>query len=287
MKETAGQHRGGVLPRNIASFAPVACLAGEGRVSMDIHLYLSLTPEALVASMLPPPEFGAYLATGTRKRSREQAIFFEVDSDLVKDHFPLATVQETCVPHPDGTPKHSVYISIYRVLERVPSEAMVSLWLTTRDGRALELEPMEPVPESHNNFHLYQELCPIRPMIVSSLGPVDFCQFITGSKTTIAVPKICFAELALGELADDPADGDIGDLPYRDIAHLRDCLRDLRTRRKITKTVNRIPNEQVFYRCVQGGFYVGDSHRVLRYPLPCVEAMERDHHKWWRSATKA
>jgi hypothetical protein len=237
--------------------------------------------------MLAPAEFGAYLATGTRKRSREQAIFFEVAPDLADDHFRLTAAREACVPHPDGSPKHSVYVSIYRVLEHMPLEAMKSLWLATRDGRTLELKPTESPAESRKDFHLYQELCPVHPMIVSSLCPVDFCRFITGSTTTMAVPKICFAELALGELADDPVGGRVGDLPYKDIAHLRDCMRDLRARRKITKTVNRIPSEQVLYRCVQGGFYVGDSHRVLHYPLPPVEVMERDHHKWWRSATKA
>ena len=33
---------------------------------MDIYLYLSLIPEALIASMLPPEEFGTYLAVGTK-----------------------------------------------------------------------------------------------------------------------------------------------------------------------------------------------------------------------------
>jgi len=44
---------------------------------MDMYLYLLLFPESLVASMLGPPEFGAYLATGTRKRAREQAMYFQ------------------------------------------------------------------------------------------------------------------------------------------------------------------------------------------------------------------
>lgn len=43
---------------------------------MKRYLYLSLLPEALIASMLPPEEFGNYLAVGTKKRTRGQAIFF-------------------------------------------------------------------------------------------------------------------------------------------------------------------------------------------------------------------
>ena len=36
----------------------------------NIHLYLSLIPEALIASMLTPEEFGVYYAVGTANKSR-------------------------------------------------------------------------------------------------------------------------------------------------------------------------------------------------------------------------
>ena len=41
---------------------------------MGTYLYLSLTPESLVASMLPPSEFGAYMAIGTQKQTNGQAM---------------------------------------------------------------------------------------------------------------------------------------------------------------------------------------------------------------------
>ncbi len=44
---------------------------------MTVHLYLSMLPEALIASMLSPEEFGIYYAVGSQKKSRGQAIFFE------------------------------------------------------------------------------------------------------------------------------------------------------------------------------------------------------------------
>lgn len=42
---------------------------------MAIHLYLSLLPEALIASMLSPEDFGTYYAVGSAKKSRGQAMF--------------------------------------------------------------------------------------------------------------------------------------------------------------------------------------------------------------------
>lgn len=44
---------------------------------MNKFFYLSVLPEALIASMLPPKDFGEYMATGTRKKTQGQAIFLK------------------------------------------------------------------------------------------------------------------------------------------------------------------------------------------------------------------
>ena len=43
---------------------------------MDVHLYFSLIPEALIASNLPPEKFGQYYATGSGYKSKGQSLFF-------------------------------------------------------------------------------------------------------------------------------------------------------------------------------------------------------------------
>jgi len=40
---------------------------------MAVHLYLSTIPEALIASMLTPLDFGVYYAVGMEKKSHGQA----------------------------------------------------------------------------------------------------------------------------------------------------------------------------------------------------------------------
>ncbi len=104
-----------------------------------MYLYLSLIPEALIASMLAPEEFGSYLAVGTKKRTLGQAMFFTVEGLEGSEAFDLKEAQRRCVPHPSGEPKHSVYLSIYRVLERVPVAALRDLHMVTPDGRVLAL----------------------------------------------------------------------------------------------------------------------------------------------------
>jgi len=249
------------------------------------HLYLSLIPEALIASMLEPDDFGLYFAIGSAKRSRGQAVFFSVDRDkLPAASFPLGDVDARCVPHEDGTPKTSIYLSIYRVLERIPREALTALHLATDDGRVLTLAPQQFVPDGEDRTHLYQEFCPVGPRVVSRLHPGEFAHFITDATQPIHVPRIAFAELTLGNLKNDPESTEIDNLPYPNIGHLRDCLRELRAGGSPTKTVLRQMTHEVLFRTIRNGFFVGDSAGITAYPFPDRDALEREHLAWWRSA---
>ena len=67
-----------------------------------------MLPEALIASMLTPEEFGVYYAVGAMKKTRGQAVFFEIDPDFRHDFFRIEEAIEHCVPHEDGSPKRSV-----------------------------------------------------------------------------------------------------------------------------------------------------------------------------------
>jgi len=77
---------------------------------MRTYLYLSMTPESLVASQLPPEEFGAYMAVGTRKSAHGQVIFFDLQEGFQSDQFDLAYTAEHCIPHANGQAKHSLYL---------------------------------------------------------------------------------------------------------------------------------------------------------------------------------
>lgn len=256
---------------------------------MTTYLYLSLIPQALIASMLPPEEFGLYFAVGSANRSRGQAVFFSVDRDKIADAgFPLAEAEARCVPHPDGSPKTSVYVSIYRALERVPRDAMTALHLTTDDGRVLTLNPAPFEPDEEDRAHLYQELSPVNPRVVSRLDPAEFAQIITDPAEPVSVPRIVFSELTLGNLKADPDSPHVDNLPYPNIGHLRDCLRELAADpSKPTKMVLRQLTQEMLFRTVRNGFFVGDQSGITAFPMPTVDVLEREHHAWWRSAQSA
>jgi hypothetical protein len=252
---------------------------------MKIYLYLSLNPEALVASHLPPEEFGAYLAVGTQKYSRGQAMFFEVNPDLQSDYPPFQEIARRCLPHLDGSPRRSTYLAIYRVLEYVPVTALGRLHLVTHDGRVLSLSSAALAPTVDRCFHLYQEFCPVTPRVVSTLDAAEFCARLTDPTQPVTVPKIAFAELALGKLATDIESTEVGNLPYSGLQHLRDCLRELnRKPGKPTKVTVRNVRDDVLYRTIQGGLYVGQGRELKYYPMPSAAELDSEHHEWWRSA---
>jgi len=252
---------------------------------MKTYLYLSLIPESLVASMLPPEDFGNYYAVGTKKRTRGQAIFFELDPNFKSDYFPLSDIEKKCVPHPDGNPKASVYLSIYRTLEHVPITALRKLYLVTDDGRVLGLEKREYQRETEKELHLYQQLAPVNPRIASNLCPIDFCRFVTDTSHPVSVPKLVFVELVLNGLATDPIHASSDNLPYPNIDHMRDCLVGLQEHpEKPTKTVIRYMQGDILYRTIKNGFFVGDQQDFFYYPMPSKEELEAKHFAWWRSA---
>ncbi|RLD09943.1 MAG: hypothetical protein DRI44_07290 [Chlamydiae bacterium] len=90
-----------------------------------------MIPESLIMSMLPPVEFGQYLSVGTSKRTHSPAIYFDIKDDFENEYFDLINAAEQCVPHSDGMVKHSIYVSIYRVLEHISVEMINNLYVTT------------------------------------------------------------------------------------------------------------------------------------------------------------
>jgi len=142
------------------------------------HLYASLIPEALIVSMLPPEEFGAYYACGTTKRSREQAIFFELDPAFRQPFFRLEDGLLRCVPHEDGSPKRSIYVSVYRVLEHISLQAIQKLYLVTQDGRSLALEPSTTIPADGNGVR-----CRLSPLLSSNWASWPAIQSVGTSRT--------------------------------------------------------------------------------------------------------
>ncbi len=253
---------------------------------MKTHLYLIGSRfEALVASHLEPEEFGIYMAVGTKKLASGRVIFFEIDPAQAGDHFPVSDLEARLTPRPDGSPKRSKYISVYRAMEFVPLAAYRKLYLTTPDGRVLALDqsPYDAAKEEQGPA-MYQELCPLIPLVVSRLPPAQFCRYMTDPSNPVGAPRLFFADLRIDR---DDKGRLRGDLPYSDRMHIEDCLRELAGQGgKSTKTVSRTPRTQGFFRVIRRGFFIGDQTGMRFYRFPAEEELEISHHAWWHSADR-
>jgi hypothetical protein len=253
---------------------------------MQNYLYLSLIPEALILSQLPPDQFGRYLATGSKRQIEGPAIFFTVDQSADLSGFRLAEASARCVSHPDGRPRHSVYVAIHDVLQRMPLAALQRVHLTTPSGLTLTLEPSAWTDRGNGEaFYLYQELGPVYPRVAAQANPADFCALVTDSAELISLPRVAFIDLKLGGLAYTPERTDLPPVPYQHLDHIRDCLRDLAGKpdRK-TKIVNRGLRPDILFYLIRSGVYVGGEGELRYFPLPDEDELEEKHHLWWHSA---
>ncbi|MBN2432630.1 MAG: hypothetical protein JXQ27_14235 [Acidobacteria bacterium] len=253
---------------------------------MKTYLYLSIFPEALVASMLEPEEFAVYFAVGDKKQSHGQAILFEVDRvGLPADCLNLSLIDERCIPHEDNEPKRSVYLSIYRALEHVPIANLKNGYLVTDDGRVLELTRTDFPADEAQQLHLYQELCPRTSRAVSLLSPPQFGRHVTDQTQPISVPRIVYTELILDGLEEDPIHAPGDNIPFTDMEHLRDCLYRMQENpRQPVKTVIRFMRGSLLFRTIKNGLFVSDQTDFAYYPLPSIQELATKHYAWWRSA---
>ena len=104
-----------------------------------------------------------------------------------------------CTEHRDGTPRRSAYVSIYRVLERVPLSALGDLHLATKDGLVLTLQQGQYQPQTDRERFMYQEVCPVGPRVVSTLEPREFCQYVTHVRQPTVHAQDRFCGHAIGQ----------------------------------------------------------------------------------------
>lgn len=251
---------------------------------MKTHYYLSFSPiEALIASQLEPVEFGRYMAIGTKRGSFEPIMFIEIEGEF-GDDFDWQYARDRCVQHENGEPKHSLWLRVYRVLEHIPTQRMGTMFLTTADGRTLALEKGSTTPITTRSFHVYQELTPLTPLVVSALPPTDFVAYMTDPNNHVSVPRMIFADLKVIDFDNLSETGNIGGAYDRNLEHLRQCVEDVTTKSdKQFKNVERSVNS-FSYQIIGDGVFVGDQQDTVMYPMPELSVIRRDHYDWGRSA---
>lgn len=251
---------------------------------MQTHFYLSVSPiEALIASQLEPEQFGQYMAIGSKNGSYERIMFIELAGEF-GNYFDWAYANERCVQHESGEPKHSVWISVYRVLEHVPLTAMGAMYLTTKDGRSLRIDSTSDVRFPTREFYVYQELAPLTPLVVSSLDPISFARYMTDPVNKVSVPRVVFSDLKVVDFDNPMRTGNIGATYDKNLEHLKACVVSVKSSPdKPNKNVERSVSS-FSYQIIRDGIYIGDGERILTYPMPITDDIRQKNYDWGRSA---
>ncbi len=254
-------------------------------MNSPIHYYMTIFPlEALIASQLDPSQFGIYMATGSKKGTAERLIFIELKEEF-DGPFDWAYAHKHCVHHANGDPKHSKYLSVYRVLENVPLNYLGSLYLTTIDGRVLELVRGDPPAAPNKTYYLYQELCPIQPLVVSNQKPAAFGAGLCDQTNKVSVPKIAFADCKTPDLNDMENTGNIGTTFSRRRAHLLDCIASVSgTDAKPAKTFDRSHIASFTFQLINSGIYISGNEGIAFWAMLTVDELKRNHYDWGQSA---
>ena len=95
---------------------------------------------ALVASNLPPEEFGRHYTVGSSRYYHGQVIFAQIQDDYRHDYFQIDELLEEVVPNQAGRPKRTKFISCYRVLEHIDLSSFLDLYITSVSGKVLRLQ---------------------------------------------------------------------------------------------------------------------------------------------------
>ena len=250
----------------------------------SIHYYMIFPTEALIASMLTPDQFGIYMAMGSKRGSHERLVFVEIDEEFPSD-FDWEYARIHTVPHKDGRPKHSVYLAAYRVLERVPFDRLGTLYLTTSGGLTLPLQKgVFPNNFPKTPYYLYQDLCPVQPLVISAMPPDAYGIYMVSSDCKISLPAICYCDLRVLDPSDSVDTGNLGPIYHRNPGHLEDCIMAVTERGKLSKTLARTFAGSFTYQIVKSGFAFVNPEARVWYAMPTFEKLTAQNYDWARSA---
>jgi hypothetical protein len=255
------------------------------------HLYLILFPnEALVASQLTPEEFGKHYSTGSPRHFNGKVIFVQVNINYRHEYFQIDEYLKNTESGIPGRPKRTKFVKSYRVLEHVDLAAFEKLYLVTTEGGVLGLDKADPpvVDESQGRVRLYQEICPLRLLVASTLTPNQFGHYITEETWSKGAPKIFFTQYDIDVAAtvenNEVRAYNMGPLPNVNPTNLPTALRELQEDpAKRTKTVSLNPNlDFMSYKTIKHGFWFSDGPHTMFYRMPGMDELHNKHYSWWR-----
>jgi hypothetical protein len=255
------------------------------------HLYAIIYPKsALVASHYLPEQFAEHYISGSSRYYEGKLVFLELDTTFRNPWFDIEKGFKELIPHTDGRPKATRFISCYRILEHISFEAMKNLYLTTPDGACLELrQTQHELPDECSHIRIYSEIDPLGMMVLSRESYFDFGKYITDPENPKSAPQVCYtqlhfdAESFLSDFSSNPLIP--SSIPGVHPAKLRNAINDLQKRTwKRTKGLNL---ENLLYKIpwslIRHGFMFASQDDYRFYKMPDTDEIEIQNLRFWRN----
>lgn len=260
-------------------------------MNYDSHLYQVLSPNpALVASQLEPQTFAKYYTSGSTRYHSGKIVFAEIDLTFRHPFFNIADGLEALIPHKDGRPKATRFISSYRVLEHIDLSAIQRLYLTTEEGFAIALEPAAYEREHQPGYlRTFVEITPLKMLVLSRCNFPEFGHQITDPHFPKSAPKQFYTqiELDIDDFLKDFEERPTMQSPISGLhpAKLRDAILEMRTKpEKLGKGLSLASMfDNVSYRSIRHGFMFASQQETKFFPMPSDEEINVANPRFWRT----
>jgi len=245
---------------------------------------------ALVASNLPPTEFGRHYTVGSSRYYHGQVIFAQIDDNFRNEFFPIDRLLKEVVPNEAGRPKRTKFIATYRVLEHIDLSAFMDLYVTSVAGQVLRLE-QKPYERAHKSgfIRTYQEICPFSAIVLSHMAPPEFGHYITDPEQPKAAPKVMFTQIDftiddfLAQLESNPFH--TSPIPNVHPHKLKEQILEIQGNpNKATKAISLDSVlGRISFLKLRTGFWIASQEGEIFYPIPDHETLKKDHAEFVRS----
>jgi hypothetical protein len=254
------------------------------------HLYQILYPnQGLIASQLGPQDFARHYLVGSVRHYNGKLVFAEIDPDFRNPYFAIDEAFAATVPHADGSPKRTKFISSYRVLEHMDFDSILKLYLANSEAQVLELSP-GVYDKTHQPGFLrtYAEIAPLSMLVISPMNMPDFGTFITEPGNPKGAPKLFYAQIELNteEFLTTFEQNPFAQAPFSFLhpSKLRDAI--LGMEKEPTKSTKGLslfcPLDQISFKKIRHGFMFASPHRYKFFPMPSMQEIEAKNFKFWQ-----
>lgn len=255
------------------------------------HLYMICHPNpALVASQYEPEKFSRHYSAGSTRYYDGKVLFAEIDINFRDPYFEIDKGLEQLIPHEDGRPKATKFISTYRVLEHIDFDSIKKLYMSNPDGSCYGLDSAEYDATHKPDFlRIFAEITPLRMLVLSSYDFSQYGGWITGPNNPKGAPKVLYTQFDLtinDFLADFEANPMMPPpLPSVHPSKLRDAINELKHESgKHTKGLSLdVSFNKKSYRLIRHGFMFASAGKELFFPMPSLDVIEKENFKFWRS----